>query len=103
MEASNSHGVKNITLILFYFQEHTFLFTFTCDRALHIIPIPLFISGIHSLTSCFYWYFIIFHTSRPQYFSVFYNDQFILSTLHRHIAANLKAPLFHQIAFWRHC
>ena len=31
MEASNSHGVKNITLILFYFQEHPFLFAFTYD------------------------------------------------------------------------
>ena len=38
MEAANSYGGKNSTLILFCLQEHIFSFSFTCDMALHNTP-----------------------------------------------------------------
>ena len=38
MEAANSYGGKNTTLILFCFQEHMFFFSFTYDMALHNTP-----------------------------------------------------------------
>ena len=37
MEAACLRGVKYITLILFYFQEHLFPFALTYDMALHNI------------------------------------------------------------------
>ena len=38
MEASNSHGVKNITLIHFLSHELLFPFAFTYGTAVHNIP-----------------------------------------------------------------
>ena len=38
MEAACLHGVKNITLILFYLWEHPFPFALTYDMVVHNIP-----------------------------------------------------------------
>ena len=51
MEASNSHGGKNITLILFYSQEHPFLFALTCDMVLEAVLCTFLEVGIMGCVS----------------------------------------------------